>query len=101
MIFGVYKKEGQYSGGLFDTFEDFHKVTFSPDCEQIYLTDFRLCGGSYKEKKAAAREMAINIQWAAGLVSLYMGEHVFVSDRLETIGRRYGLLTEFRENAIC
>lgn len=56
---------------------------------------------TYQEKKKKAREKAI--EWQERLVekSISYGELVIAQSVFEQLGRRYGLLTEFRENGIC
>ena len=56
---------------------------------------------TYAERKAEVREEAI--QWQADFGDRVMtwGEVVEETGRFERLGRRYGLLTEFRENGIC
>lgn len=56
---------------------------------------------TYQEKKKKAREKAI--EWQERLVeqSISYGELVIAQSIFEQLGRRYGLLTEFRENGIC
>lgn len=57
----------------------------------------------YQKAKAAAREKAVEFsnnmeEMTAGLS---WGELAEIQNRFERLGRRYGLLREFRENAIC
>ncbi len=56
---------------------------------------------TYQERKKKAREKAI--EWQERLVeqSIRYGELVIAQSVFEQLGRRYGLLTEFRENGIC
>jgi hypothetical protein len=56
---------------------------------------------TYQERKKKAREKAI--EWQERLVeqSISYGELVIAQSVFEQLGRRYGLLTEFRENGIC
>lgn len=56
---------------------------------------------TYQELKADAREKAID--WQIDFSeSSYSWEYVIVSAQyFERLGRRYGLLREFRENGIC
>lgn len=58
-------------------------------------------GKSYAERKAKAREEAI--EWSSGFADAPMsyGELLKWGEHFERIGRRYGLLREFRENGIC
>lgn len=55
---------------------------------------------TYAERKAAAREQAIDWQYWAAEQNLSYGELADYQSHFEQIGRRYGLLGEFRENAI-
>ena len=56
---------------------------------------------TYAEKKEQIREQAIDWQnsWYDNCYSY--GELAFFHDYFEKMGKRYGLLREFRENAIC
>ena len=56
---------------------------------------------SYQQLKSEAREQAIDWQdWLSENSVSYEGLAI-ASDYFERQGRRYGLLQEFRENAIC
>lgn len=55
---------------------------------------------TYKQNKAAAREMAITWQDAASEQNLSYGELAEIGDTFYKLGKRYGLLSEFRENGI-
>lgn len=56
---------------------------------------------TYAERKAEIRDEAI--QWQAEYAdhNYSYGELAYWADYFETMGRRYGLLEEFRENGIC
>lgn len=56
---------------------------------------------SYAERKEEVREMAIEYQnsFSEGKQWSY-GEMAEIQGNLERLGRRYGLLREFRENAV-
>ena len=55
----------------------------------------------YQQKKEEARNEAID--WSCGFEEKAMswGELADARAHFEELGRRYGLLTEFRENCIC
>ena len=55
----------------------------------------------YEKLKENARQKAID--WQADFEShdYSYGEIVTYENYFENLGRRYGLLTEFRENGIC
>lgn len=73
--------------------------------------DNKLCGfvatprtypvKTYQECKDAVRDFALFMDSAFALCSMSYSELADWQGFFEMIGRRYGLLTEFRENAIC
>ena len=54
----------------------------------------------YAEKKEQVRQQAIDWQNDFCNHNYSWGELAFYSDYFEKMGRRYGLIKEFRENAI-
>jgi hypothetical protein len=56
---------------------------------------------TYQDKKEAARDEAIEWQIYATENDMSYGELFWWQNHFEKLGRRYGLLREFRENAIC
>lgn len=56
---------------------------------------------TYQEKKKKAREKAIEWQEYAAKQSMSYEAVAVAKFHFEQLGRRYGLLTEFRENGIC
>lgn len=54
----------------------------------------------YAQKKEQIREQAIEWQESWNDNCYSYGELAFYSDYFEKMGRRYGLLKEFQENAI-
>lgn len=55
----------------------------------------------YQKRKNALREEAISWQREFGDYSYSWNEIAYYEEHFERLGRRYGLLTEFRENGIC
>lgn len=53
---------------------------------------------TYQEKKEKARQIAMD--WQENFSDMYMSEYAQWCDYFYRLGKRYGLLTEFRENAI-
>lgn len=76
----------------------FHAATFSPDIEYEILP-LKISGKTYAERKNAARQLAIDYQYmdCGGLSCMELS---IIQSYFETIGARYGLITEYRENAI-
>lgn len=56
---------------------------------------------TYQQKKEQAREQAIDWQDETAEQNLSYGELAEAGEHFEKLGRRYGLLQEFRENGIC
>ena len=56
---------------------------------------------TYADRKAEAREEAIEWQLDFENHNYSWGECAYWANYFEEKGRRYGLLTEFRENGIC
>lgn len=60
----------------------------------------KLTGKTYSERKADLYEKALLSQYV-DIGGLSYGELSEILTYFETYGKRYGLLREFRENAIC
>lgn len=56
--------------------------------------------GAYAKRKEAARQAAIEWQLQASETALSYGELAEKSAHFEKLARRFGLIREFRENAI-
>lgn len=56
---------------------------------------------TYKAKKEMARQEAIDWQKDVANHDYNYGELAEFGEHFEKLGRRYGLLKEFRENGIC
>lgn len=77
----------------------FHAATFSPDIEYQILP-LKISGKTYAERKNAARDLAIEYQTITNCGGLSYGELNAIQSYFENIARRYGLIQEYRENAI-
>ena len=101
IYYGVIKDaNGNLNASLYYGTEQFFKDTFSPDSEYFLMPLGGISGDTYAERKACARALAVDFSnnQASGLS---WSEYAIVTNFFETIGKRYGLLKEFRENAIC
>ena len=54
----------------------------------------------YQKAKAAAREKAVEFSNTCGEMNLSYAELAEIGNEFYRLGRRYGLLREFRENGI-
>ena len=101
MIFAVIKPSGEpLTSFVFPTWEMYHRATFSPDSDVRACYPLKIEGKTYQERKNSLRDLAINIQHADD-GGLSWSEYAMLGDFFERNARRYGLLTEFRANAIC
>jgi hypothetical protein len=102
MILAAYKNpNGEIRGGLYSTYESYIKETFSPECEELELIELKVKGKTYKERKANLEEIAKAYQFIFSQLSLSWGEIIQLGNFFEKNAKRYGLLEEFKENAIC
>ena len=79
---------------------EYHRDTFSPNTENIEILVLSIKGKTYTEKKASAESIAID--WSHNFMGLNWsyGELAEVYNFFEKVGKRYGLLKEFKENCI-
>ena len=86
--------------------EGFYSATWNPNVkEEVYNNENfvvlgNIEGKTYREKQEAVRDKAINFQ-RVDVGGLSYGELSLIENYFERYGKRYGLLREFRENAIC
>lgn len=92
--FNIYiKKNGGWSA--------FHEDTFSPTTKNMEILDLVVKGKNYGERKQCLYDLAIDYQYNFASLSWSYGELADICNFFEINGKRYGLLKEFRENAIC
>lgn len=84
----------------FVDWNSFHSDTFSPECEIIQLIEFAILRKNYMERKNSLEEIAIEFSHNE-VCGLSYGEIYHIQNFFETMGKRYELLREFRENCIC
>ncbi len=84
----------------FTSWSEYHTATFSPLIDVLFITDFKVKGKTYADRKEFVRDLAIEYSnnQACGLSWYEVG---MVSDMFYKLGKRYGLLKEFKENCIC
>lgn len=87
---------------LFNSYSEYYARTFSPG---VYVhmaidTDKTPHGKTYNDKKNALRDTAINFYNLFPMFDISYLEFVTATNYFEKYARRYGLITEFTENAI-
>ncbi|MBO5918729.1 MAG: hypothetical protein J6Q14_08195 [Oscillospiraceae bacterium] len=103
MLFAKIKRGEQREENFYRSWDEYYSDTFSPDVEALMLLPFEIHGKTYAERKESLRNLAIDFQDADdGDADLWLsyGELSDIQDYFNRMGRRYGLLREFRENAI-
>ena len=100
MFYAKLKQDGQETGVLYEDFQDYISDAFSPTVETMVIIPFTVHGSNYAERRENVRETAIDFQ-AADCGGLYMSDYALIYDWFTKMGKRYGLLREFRENCVC
>ena len=96
--------EGFTEKKLYWNWDAYHHDTFSPDAETLDILGFSVSGKNYHDRKESARNLAIDFSTMVSEsadVDLSCAELYYIGQYFSDIGRKYGLLREFRENAIC
>ena len=105
MFIGYYELDGKEFFSIYNKCEEGYKQwfddTFSPTCENINVLNFLIYGDTYGYKKDYLRELAKKWQYEFASLSWSYGELATIQDWFYKNGKRYGLLKEFKENAIC
>lgn len=75
---------------------------FTFECSEVCDTDYRYYGlTSYAENQEALRNIAIEWQYNFEEMNYSWGDLSEWQDFFTEYGRKYGLMREFKENAIC
>ena len=104
MFFASYTINGKDGGGVYfdhGGHELFSRETFSPDTIITHFINFHTSGKTYQDRKESVRNAAIDYQSAWSDYCFSYSEIDVISDWFSRMGKKYGLLREFRENAIC
>ena len=100
----IRQNKGNYTESLFCAESDLERMERLLDITVLRVLPFEIGGRNYRERQNSLRDLAIDFQLTNDGdtdVQLSIGEMGAASAYFERMGRRYGLLREFRENAIC
>ena len=101
----TYKQNNQNYNNIYCNnligWDEYHSDTFTSSTEDLQLLILSVKGKTYQERKAYTEELAKDWQYNYNDFSWSYGELAIVCDFFEKMGKRYGLLKEFKENAIC
>ena len=101
MLYAIYRTDsGELEGGVFDfTLKQYYDAL--PDTyEDVFSYDFKARGKTYADRKDYVESKAIEFS-NAEKPSMAYSELAFIDDGFYRLGKAYGLLTDFHENAIC
>ena len=82
-------------------YDMWYRDTFSPDCEDIKVLDFKIKGKTYSDKKASLEQLAKDWQNDFASLGWSYGELAEIGCYFYENAKRYGLLETFKENCIC
>lgn len=104
MFFAKLKRPTFTESNLY--FDNYQYVidTFNPEVETLCIIPFHVHGKTYAARKESARQLAIdfqNCEDGSADINLSYRELSYIQGFFERVGKKYGLLREFRENAIC
>ena len=99
MIFANLSAEGKTAAFLFRSWDEYRSVATDDSVTATDIIPLVIHGRTYMERKNSLRNLAIDVQ-AADNGGMSYGECCDLANFFDAQGRRYGLLGEFRENAI-
>lgn len=82
------------------TYENLFCDSWNPNTRATCIIPLIVSGKSYQERKKDLEQKAILYSYYTA-PGLSYNELSILNEFFEVNGRRYGLLTEFKENAIC
>lgn len=100
-MIAIYYSQELDKGGVAHTYDTLWSETFAPVDWDIVILDRLIACDTYKLAKEIVRGQAIRYSNIQGNVPMAWSEVAEIGNWFEKYGRRYGLLTEFRENGIC
>lgn len=101
MFIGIIEKDGERTARTYYNHAKWHSDIFCPIYDDCWTIEFKIKGSSYAERKEYLRNIAVDYSLIESELNLYWSELATIQDFFRTNGKRYGLLKEFSENAIC
>ena len=100
MFLASYKQDKKQYNNIYYNYDEFYKDTFSPKTQDINILSFKVSGKTYNEKKENARNNAINYQLNFSNLNWSYLELNMIESYFQKVGKKYGLLKEFKENCV-
>lgn len=101
MFIGVRVQEEETTAKLYYSFDKWFSDTFQPIYDDKYIIELKVSGKTYSERKNDLQEKAIEYSHIVGCLDITISDLLDIDDFFRRNGKRYGLLKEFAENAIC
>ena len=101
MFIGKYEQNGEIFNNIYYNWNAWQSDTFSPVTKNIELLEFKIGGKTYEERQNNLQQLAIDYQLQFSWLPWSYGELAEIQNYFERNARKYGLLKEFKENAIC
>ena len=101
MFIGVRVQEEETTAKLYYKSEPWFNDIFAPIYDYIYTIELKVSGKTYSERKNDLQEKAIEYSHIMDYLDISIFDLLDISNFFEKNGKRYGLLSEFKENAIC
>ena len=106
MIYAIIQEDdnGEIYGATFADMHEYSRYMFNPERTLLLLLEAdstKVWGKTREQKKNTARGLAIRWQRLIGDFCPSYMDFAIAGDYFTALGRRYGLLREFRVNGIC
>lgn len=101
MFIGVRVQDEETTAKLYYSFDKWVSDIFRPIYDDKYIIELKVSGKNYKERKNDLQEKAIDYSNIRGCLDITFSDLLDIDDFFRRNGKRYGLLSEFKENAIC
>lgn len=95
-----YNEDGEIENGIYNDITEEQAVAEVGKNNLIVYFTFTVSGNTYKERKADLFNKALLLTHACSVACWAYSELADIQEFFEKYGRRYGMLTEFHENAI-
>lgn len=85
---------------LLNDYRELHTLTFTPATNYNIVTNFKIKGKTYNERKNNLIDIAIELQNTLSSFDISYNKLFIIGNFLEKNAKRYGLMEEFKENGI-
>ena len=100
MFYAIYEQNNETIANYYSDYKQYFKDTFSPETKILHAIDLTIHGNTYKERQASLRNIAIDWQTTWQDYCYSYGECLAWQEWFEDNAKRYGLISEFKEESI-